>query len=294
MNKEKIKLLNNSNKNLAKKFYKDLSYIVKEGKEKQEVYVDFLNMLYDCQTQNIPSEEIIPNYSEFLEATVCSLDKRNKIEKFVIKHKNLLTFFASIILLFAIAYCSLSFSGAIGVWSKGIEYISESNKYSYTSKKIEFNEDIDLDLKDTNQNIGKIIYDDGINKFYIDDVLSFYVANDEGKIILYTCKIILSSKGVAKYKIGSIISDRKYDNDFDILESANIKYSIAGKEYTSYNSYTSFTDFKTDLFFEFNISIGILNGILSEAEEAQLQALIALDSITISLSEMYLSEWIRR
>lgn len=284
VNKDKMKMLNIKNFKFAKRFYKDLCLIAKDAKEKEDVFSDFVLLIYDCQLNEQSITEIIPDYKEFFNDTIKNINKKNKISSLFHRLKKLSVGIISFILITAIGLLSWFCSDAYWLSQKGLRFYENSDKYIYTAVKADI-EDYEIYFRTINSFIdNKIIFDDGICKIYIGSVNSHQASDISGNFTDYYYSVGLVAVGKYTRDYGRIVCGM-LPADYDSEDAPFVSYQIGGENF-NVNLYYHTINNKNELFMSFYINGG-QNGEKSKE-------LHDMDKISLKFENFFVNEWLKK
>lgn len=281
----------------AKRFNGDLLILVNDRQKRESIYADFLDMLISAQREEKTFDETIPDYDDFLSSCVESEKKNIVIKQKIIKHRKLLiSIGAAVLSALLICVCLLSFD-FLGVWFKGVDYIYRSEKYVYSSHILIDELEFDLIVDDSkfDLNNGKEIYNDGVNKVFIEsvDYSNNMSASDTGSTVLsgLSWRIKLKCVGLANRNFAQIVCGADYGKYKD---EAVFVYELGDKFYTNTSETRPFPDFKncTETILRIDSHEGFFSNTPEEAEK--FEAMQKAEKITIKLNRLILNQWIRK
>lgn len=295
--KMKEKLLNSIFLKHANKFKNDLYSNLKDKQKRVNIYSDFLDMLLSAQKEDKQFEEIIPNYDTFLASCIEGENIYPKISQMIIKCKRpLITTFTSVILTFLLVFGYLFSFGYIGVWTKGIDFISKSNSYEHTSYAIGDEIEFQFNVRaywDSSQPL----YDNGKSSITVAPRSESFATDEEGDTLYFlTWKIILKCNATVNRDFAQIVCGVDYSDIESESERnyAKFSYELGGITYTDLVNIRPYSDFNKSVEMQLLISSHKSFFSTDEDDKVKLEAMKNTERITIRLSSLRLNQWTKK
>ncbi len=147
-----------------KKLRRMLRRDVRPGSERDAVLMDLHTLLQAAQQEQKLPESIYGGgfsdfYDELLQAMPSAYTQKERDVRRLVKS---LACIAVALIALSAALCVYYWhNGTFGVWAQGLEYVATAGRYTVEDTAVEGEYTLALDLRDLDENTGKILYEDG-------------------------------------------------------------------------------------------------------------------------------------